>query len=100
MGMEVIFKDDSLDKLETDSGFDGGYQPGIVKAFRKRMQQIRAALDERDFYSQKSLRFEKLKGDRKHQYSIRLNDQWRLILEFKGKNPHKIVIIVCIEDYH
>ena len=100
LGMEVIFKDDSLDKLETDSGFDGGYQPGIVKAFRKRMQQIRAALDERDFYSQKSLRFEKLKGDRKHQYSIRLNDQWRLILEFKGKNPHKIVIIVCIEDYH
>jgi proteic killer suppression protein len=98
--MEVTFKDASLDKLETNPGFDGQYQPGIVNAFRRRMQQIRAASDERDFYSQKSLRFEKLKGSRKDQYSMRLNDQWRLILEFKGDNPRKVVIVVGIEDYH
>jgi toxin HigB-1 len=98
--MEVIFRDDSLDKLEIDPGFDGGYQPGIVKAFRKRMQQIRAAIDERDFYNQKSLRFEKLKGNRKHQHSMRLNDQWRLILEFNKDSPRKVAIVVCIEDYH
>lgn len=98
--MEVIFKESSLDKLETDASFDGGHQPGIVKTFRKRMQQIRAAIDERDFYNQKSLRFEKLKGNRKHQHSMRLNDQWRLVLEFKGDNPNKVVIVICIEDYH
>jgi toxin HigB-1 len=98
--MEVLFKSEDLDKLETDADFDAGYQPGIVKAFRKRMQQIRAALDERDFYTQKSLRFEKLKGTRGHQYSMRLNDQWRLILEFETKSINKVVKIITIEDYH
>ena len=97
--MEVRFKDESLDRLEADPTFTGD-NPGIVKAFRKRMQQIRAARDERVFYSQKALRFEKLKGNRKHQHSMRLNDQWRLILEIEGDDPHKTVLVVSIEDYH
>ena len=98
--MEVIFKDSFLDRLETDPGFDAGHQPAVVKAFRKRMQQIRSAVDERDFYNLRSLRFEKLKGERKHQHSMRLNDQWRLILEFKGDSPSKVVMVISIEDYH
>jgi len=97
--MEVRFKDENLDRLEADPTFTGG-NPGIVKAFRKRMQQIRAARNERVFYSQKALRFEKLKGNRKHQHSMRLNDQWRLILEIEGNDPHKTVVVVSIEDYH
>jgi proteic killer suppression protein len=48
----------------------------------------------------KSLRFEKLQGDRAHQHSIRLNDQWRLIIEFDGTSPNKKIVIVGIEDYH
>lgn len=98
--MDVAFRDADLDRLETDASFDGGHQPAIVKAFRKRMQAIRAAADERDFRNQKSLRFEKLKADRAHQHSMRLNDQWRLILELKGKGRDKTVVIVRIEDYH
>jgi proteic killer suppression protein len=72
----------------------------MVKAFRKRMQTIRAARDERDFYALQSLRFEKLKGARSHQHSMRLNDQWRLILEFEGKGEKKTLVVVGIEDYH
>ncbi len=98
--VEVIFKDDALDKLETDPTFDAGFHQTIVKGFRKRMQQIRAAMDERDFYQLGSLRFEKLKGNRSHQYSMRINDQWRLILEFKGAGANKAVMIIGIEDYH
>jgi proteic killer suppression protein len=98
--MEVRFGDDNLDRLETDPGFTGGHAPGIVKAFRKRLQFIHDASDERDFYSMRSLRFEKLKGDRDHQHSMRLNDQWRLILEIEGKHPNKVVVVVGIEDYH
>lgn len=98
--MEVIFKDRQLDRLEIDAAFDAGYEPAVVKAFRKRMQQIRSALDERDFRSLKSLRFEKLKGGRSHQFSMRLNDQWRLILEFQGKGHNKVVQVIAIEDYH
>jgi proteic killer suppression protein len=98
--MEIAFRDASLDRLDSGEGSDGRYQPGVVKAFRMRMQQIRAAVDERDFYQQKSLRFEKLKGGRSHQRSMRLNDQWRLILEFDGDGPSKTVVIIAIEDYH
>jgi proteic killer suppression protein len=45
------------------------------------MQYIRAASDERDFYALKSLHYEKLHGKRSHQRSMRLNDQFRLILQ-------------------
>jgi len=89
-----------LDKLETDPNFNGGHSEAIVKAYRKRLQFIRAAADERDFYAMRSLHFEKLKGDRSHQRSMRLNDQWRLILEIKPATPKNIVVVVGIEDYH
>lgn len=98
--MKVRFADAELDRLETDPSFEGNRASGVVKAFRKRMQMIRAALDERDFYAMKSLRFEKLKGARQKQHSMRLNDQWRLILEFEGEGTMKVVVVCGIEDYH
>ena len=64
------------------------------------MQQIRAAADERDFYAIRSLHFEKLSGRRQDQYSMRLNDQYRLILEIAGRAADKVIVIVGIEDYH
>jgi toxin HigB-1 len=98
--MDVEFADTSLDRLETDGKYDAGFPQSIVKAFRKRMQTIRAAPDERVFYALKSLHFEKLKGARSHQYSMKLNDQWRLVVEFKGGASNKTVVIASIEDYH
>lgn len=98
--MDVEFADDDLDRLETNRQFSGGFPPEAVRGFRKAMQVIRSAPDERDFYALKGLRFEKLTGGRAHQHSIRLNKQWRLILEFKGQAPNKTVRVVGIEDYH
>lgn len=98
--MDVEFDDDNLDRLETDGQFTAGYSQEIVRAFRKRMQQIRAFRDERDFYQIKSLHFEQLKGDRIGQSSVRLNLQWRLIIEVRGNHPCKVVGIVEIVDYH
>ena len=98
--MEVAFHDADLDRLEIDAGFDGGYSPALVRAFRMRMQAIRGAIDERVFYALKSLHFEKLKGDRKHQHSMRLNKQWRLILELRRQGQEKVVWVMGIEDYH
>lgn len=98
--MEVEFEDDDLDRLETDPQFTAGFAQEVVRGCRKRMQQIRAARDERDFMQLKSLHFEKLKGDRQGQHSVRLNLQWRLILEIRGDHPCKVVGIVEIVDYH
>lgn len=98
--MDVAFKNDSLDRLETDPTYSGGWGGDVVKAYRKRMQQIRAATDERTFYKHRALNFEKLKGPREGQYSMRLNDQWRLVIELEGEAPSKVVYIVEIVDYH
>lgn len=98
--MDIEFENDDLEKLECDAAFDGGYERGVVKSFRKRIQLIRSAIDERDFYALKSLHFEKLKGNRAGSYSMRLNDQWRLIIKFRNKGSGKVVVVICIEDYH
>ena len=98
--MELEFADADLDRLETDPSFTMGLAPSLVKAYRKRLQGIRAALDERDIYASKSWRFERLKGKRQEQHSVRLNDQFRLVLKLVGANPKKRVRIVAIEDYH
>ena len=39
---------------------------------------------------------EKLKGDRAGQYSIRINDQWRICFEWKAKHARNVEIV----DYH
>jgi toxin HigB-1 len=98
--MEVDFEDARLRQLEADDKFTGGFDVAIVKAFRKRMQLIRAAMDERAFYAMKSLHYERLKGDREGQSSMRLNDQWRLILRIHQTEDGRRVVIVSITDYH
>lgn|SRR5487761_240453 len=98
--MDVGFASDSLDRLETDAGYNASFGDAVVKAYRKRMQQIRAATDERIFYALKSLHFEKLEGNRTGQHSMRLNDQWRLIIKLTGEAPKKIVHVIEITDYH
>lgn len=98
--MDVVFEDPDLDRLETDADFSAGFSDAVVKGYRKAMQHIRAASDERTFYARRSFHFEKLKGDRTGQYSMRLNDQWRLILRIQGDHPNKTICVIEIVDYH
>jgi proteic killer suppression protein len=98
--MKVRFADKDWERLETEFRFNRGLAPGLVKAYRKRIQFIRAARDERDLRQWASLRFERLGGNRCHQHSMRLNDQWRLIVEIETKGSDKAVRVVGVEDYH
>jgi toxin HigB-1 len=41
-------------------------------------------------------RLEKLSGDRAGQYSIRINDQWRICFIWQDDGPHDVEIV----DYH
>lgn len=97
--MELEFADPDLDRLEVDPRFTGGFAQAVVKSFRKKVQFLRSIRDERDLHAMRGLRFEKLAGARAHQHSIRLNDQWRLILEFKGEGQNRKVLVIAIEDY-
>jgi len=98
--MEVQFAKAKLRRLDAERGFTGGLSPALVKAFRKKTQLIRAAVNEQDLHAYQAIRFERLSGKRQHQYSMRLNDQYRLVVELEGSSPNKVVVVINIEDYH
>ena len=98
--MDVRFDDADLERLERDANFAANRGEAIVTAFRRRIQAIRAASNEQDLRAMKSFHFEKLSGNRRHQHSIRLNKQFRLILELEVSGSRKVVVVKAIEDYH
>lgn len=97
--MEVRFEDAALDDLETNVGARPKLPIGVIKAFRKRLWQIRAAHDEREFYAIRGFNFEKYHSAAGH-FVIRLNAQFRLILRFEQQSGERTVVIVAIKDYH
>ncbi|WP_298907578.1 type II toxin-antitoxin system RelE/ParE family toxin [uncultured Nostoc sp.] len=99
--MRFIFKKKKLEALYTEEK-DAHKYPGVVDDFFEVMAIIDAAVDERDLYAQKGLRFEKLQGKRGKvgQRSLRLNDQWRLILTVDKDEQGNYLTIIDIEDYH
>lgn len=99
--MRIEFEDDDLGRLYTEPEFHLPWMgPDLVKHFRRKMAVVVAALDERDLLAMRSLKFEKLVGDRVEQRSIRLNDQWRLILRFRIEAEERIAVIIEVVDYH
>jgi len=98
--MEIEFDDPDLDRLEIDPGFTAGWPPAIVKAFRKVIGWTRKAVDERDLYALRGLNFHPLDEDRLGQHAMKLNDQWRLIVEIRGEAPKKRIGVIEIADYH
>jgi len=70
----------------------------IERAARLKLDRLEAAVTLRDLASLPGNRFEALKGDRKGQYSIRTNDQWRICFEWweGAPGPSNVEIV----DYH
>jgi len=61
-----------------------------------RFTQLNAATRLEDLRLPLSNHLEALKGDRKGQYSIRINEQWRICFRFGRGDAHEVEII----DYH
>ena len=55
---------------------------GIERAARLKLDRLEAAVSLKDLAGLPGNRFEALLGDRKGQYSIRINDQWRICFEW------------------
>ena len=93
--------DKTLQRMETDPESTGGYSAAVADKFRMRIQQIMAAVNENDLRSSGPLHFEKLKGKRKHEYSIRIDKSFRLIfqIESAGEGLNRLVI-TGMENYH
>jgi proteic killer suppression protein len=61
-----------------------------------RLTQLNAATQIEDLKSPPSNRLETLKGDRKGQWSIRINEQWRVCFRFSNGDAFDVEIV----DYH
>ncbi|AGX88653.1 type II toxin-antitoxin system RelE/ParE family toxin [Candidatus Symbiobacter mobilis] len=61
-----------------------------------RLCQLHAAADVQDLRLPPSNRLELLSGDRKDQWSIRVNNQWRICFRFEDGNAYDVDIV----DYH
>ena len=71
---------------------------GIERPARLKLDRLEAAVTLRDLAVLPGNRIEALKGNRKGQYSIRINDQWRICFEWRDRasGPSNVEIV----DYH
>ncbi len=71
------------------------WRPFAERALLK-LYQLEVAESLSDLVQPPSNRLEKLKGDRKGHYSIRINKQWRICFRFEGNHAVDVEIV----DYH
>jgi proteic killer suppression protein len=71
---------------------------GFARQAELKLDQLEAATSVKDLAALPGNRFKALKGDRAGQYSIRINDQWRICFEWPDKSagPTNVEIV----DYH
>jgi len=70
--------------------------PEVQKIGRRKLRMINNSVDLKDLRIPPSNRLEKLSGNRKDFYSIRINDQWRIIFIWEAGHALQIEIV----DYH
>jgi len=68
----------------------------VQKVGRRKLRMLNNSRDIADLRIPPSNRLEKLGGDRKGFYSIRIDKQWRIIFKWKSGNSSDVEII----DYH
>ncbi len=83
---EKIWKGEISTKLPTN----------IQRKARMKLRIINNSISLNDLTIPPSNQLEPLKGDRKGQYSIRINKQWRICFEWNEGNALKVEIV----DYH
>ena len=78
-------------------GLQVRHLPGdIQRRARMRLQRVLAARDPNDLRFPPSHRLERLRGRRDGQYSIRINDQWRVCFYWTEQGATEVEIV----DYH
>ncbi len=68
----------------------------LHKAAKRKLDMLHAAAILADLEAPPNNKLEKLKGDRKHQHSIRINDQYRIVFSWIDGNAENVEIV----DYH
>lgn len=93
--MIISFGDKETEKIW--NGFVSRKLPReIQETARRKLRMINNSIDMNDLRIPPANRLEKLKGDLKEFYSIRINDQWRITFKWEIGNAFE----VKIADYH
>ncbi len=71
---------------------------GIERSARLKLDRLEVALSLKDVAALPGNRFETLAGNRKGQYSIRINDHWRVCFEWPKKSLGPVNVEIV--DYH
>lgn len=83
---EKVFNRDRSKKLPGD----------IQQVALRKLKMLNRSQNLQDLRVPPSNRLERLKGDRKGQYSIRINDQWRICFHWERGDAYDVEIV----DYH
>ncbi len=89
------FRDKETERIFNRS-FSRRLPPDIQRAALRRLVYLHAASDIADLLAPPSNRLEALSGTRQGQYSIRINDRWRICFEWIEQNAYNVEIV----DYH
>ena len=85
---------------KTTERFAHGNRVPVFEAFRRAAERRLQALDVTPSLTAlraiPGFRLEALRGDRKGQFSIRINDQWRVCFRWESDGAHDVEIV----DYH
>ena len=71
---------------------------GFERAARLKLDRLEAATSLRDLAALPGNRLESLAGDREGQYSVRINDQWRICFDWANRTPGPSNVEIV--DYH
>lgn len=88
------FGDKRTEALFRD-GFVREFQ-GVARPAKRKLEAVNAASRLDDLKVPPSNRLEKLKGDLRANYAIRINDQWRVVFKWIDGDAHEVRIV----DYH
>jgi proteic killer suppression protein len=72
------------------------FPPELRRAARRKLLYLHDAAELEDLAVPPGNRLERLKGRWKGLYSIRINDQWRVVFGWRGGNAFEVQIV----DYH
>ena len=72
------------------------FSESIQRIALRKLFMIQRAKELKDLMIPPANRLEKLKGDRKNQYTIRINDQYRICFQWEDSNAYEVEIL----DYH
>jgi proteic killer suppression protein len=98
--MEIEFADPALAKIETEQAGETRLPVAVIKSVRRKLNVLRAAPDDRTMRNWKSLHYEKLKGDREGERSIRINKQYRMVFRLDSETDPQTITVLAVEDYH